>query len=92
MIDDLPEFDEETLRASLMNLKKHINGSKQIRYENPKNPELWIDVEISIEKSVRKISVLAAYPQMIQTFISVEGVQLLFEVLDHPNVTLTLAG
>jgi hypothetical protein len=92
MIDDLPEFDEETLRASLMNLKKFINSSKQIRYENPKNPELWIDVEISIEKSVRKISVLAAYPQMIQTFISVEGVQLLFEVLDHPNVTLTLAG
>ena len=92
MMSKIPEFSEEILRLNLHNLKDAIDNSKKVRYENPKSPELWIESDILIEKYVRKISILSAYPEMIRTFVTVEGVQLLSEVIKHANTTLTLSA
>jgi beta-catenin-like protein 1 len=82
------EMNEESLIQCLKSIREKIkvNATFRIKYSNL--PEKYMESEVDLHEEIKVLQRIAAYPNLIQTFVDGEGVEILTSLLSHENIDI----
>jgi beta-catenin-like protein 1 len=82
------EMNEETVITCLKNLKELYKTNKNLRIKYSSNPEKYVDSESDLHEEIKVFQRIAAYPNLVDTLIKYEGVEILMSLLTHENIDI----
>ncbi len=82
------EMDESTLITCIRNLQDKISLNSKLRTRYTDDISKYLESEIDLHEEIKVLQRIAAYPNLIDTFISKNGIQILIELLSHENIDI----
>jgi beta-catenin-like protein 1 len=82
------EMNTQSLKNILTSLNEKIKINKNLRQKYPNVPDKYLNSEIELHEEIKVLQRIAAYPNLINDFVENEGIELLINLLNHPNVDI----
>ncbi len=79
------KIDKAGMRKMIKNIKTLLNVNLEKRQQHANDAEQFLDSEAELHSSLKEIQFISALPQYAEEFIKNEGIELMLEILDHPN-------
>lgn len=84
-------LDQAGLKKLILLLEKRILKNHEMRIKFPNFPEKFMDSELDLHDIIQQLSVIATVPDLYPTFVELNGVSSLLELLSHPNGDISIA-
>ncbi|CAO4360535.1 unnamed protein product [Caenorhabditis nigoni] len=84
-------LDEAQVKKLVSQLEKKTRINREQRVKNPDDPQKFMESEIELDKAIQEMHSLASQPDLYGTFVEVNGVEVLLQLLGHENTDIVCA-
>ncbi|CAP33299.1 Protein CBG14894 [Caenorhabditis briggsae] len=84
-------LDEAQVKKLVSQLEKKTRINREQRVKNPDDPKKFMESEIELDKAIQEMHSLASQPDLYETFVEVNGVEVLLQLLGHENTDIVCA-
>ena len=81
------ELNEKNLEELITTVNKNYNKNIELRKKS-KNYMDYIQIEEQLNEDISVLQRVSAYPKLIPFFIKLKGIELIIEILNHPNIDI----
>lgn len=85
-------LDEGQVKKLVTQLEKKTRVNREQRIKNPDDPQKFMESEIELDKAIQEMHSLASQPDLYGTFVEVNGVEILLQLLGHENTDIVCAS
>eukprot|EP00919_Chromeraceae_sp_WS-2016_P020868 GHVR01049507.1.p2 GENE.GHVR01049507.1~~GHVR01049507.1.p2 ORF type:complete len:245 (+),score=87.77 GHVR01049507.1:103-837(+) len=83
-------LNAQTLKRVVAQLDRKIKRNQEMRIKHPDEPEKFLKSEVDLAEEIKKISQIAALPDLYDEFVSLGGLQKLVALLAHVNTDVSV--
>lgn len=83
--EDLEALDAPSLKRRVFSLEKRIKKNLEDRIKHAADPEKFMESELELDAEIRDLQLLAAQPELFETFVGTGIVPKLVGLLTHEN-------
>ena len=85
------QFDEKTLTELLKSIRKKYDSDIMLRNKYKNDSMKYCTIEEELHEDLVVLQRLAAYPNLLSSFISNSGIEIILLILTHPNIDIISA-
>ena len=85
------QFDEKTLSELLKSIRKKYDSDIMLRNKYKNDSMKYCTIEEELHEDLVVLQRLAAYPNLLSSFISNSGIEIIILILTHPNIDIISA-
>ena len=85
------QFDEKTLSELLKSIRKKYDSDIMLRNKYKNDSMKYCTIEEELHEDLVVLQRLAAYPNLLSSFISNSGIEIILLILTHPNIDIISA-
>lgn len=78
-------LDAAGLKKELVLLERRINANQELRAKHSDEPERFVDSEVELDESLKRLHVLATAPDLLPEFVRLGATSSLLSLLGHEN-------
>eukprot|EP00918_Siedleckia_nematoides_P025093 GHVU01054178.1.p1 GENE.GHVU01054178.1~~GHVU01054178.1.p1 ORF type:complete len:414 (+),score=96.15 GHVU01054178.1:145-1386(+) len=90
LIDEAEDEIPPEAKPSLKRFQKRVEKNQEMRIRFPDEPSRFVRSELDLDEEVKRLSQLAAAPDLLEEFAAQGGLQQLIALLNHANTDIAL--
>ncbi|KAF1769473.1 hypothetical protein GCK72_001290 [Caenorhabditis remanei] len=84
-------LDDVQVKKLVTQLEKKMRINREQRVKNPDDPQKFMESEIELDKAIQEMHSLASQPDLYVSFVEINGVEILLQLLGHENTDIVCA-
>lgn len=84
-------LDDVQVKKLVIQLDKKMRLNREQRVKNPDDAQKFMESEIELDKAIQEMHSLASQPDLYGSFVEVNGVEILLQLLGHENTDIVCA-
>ena len=85
-------MEEKTLRKLVLVFERRYAANQEARLKHPDRPEKFVDSEVDLDDSIRRLRALAGYPELYPEFCRLKAIHSVLGLFAHENPDVAAAA